>query len=419
MVDVMRWKLATAATAAVLAVPTSAGAAPPIDGVWRSVGYGTVFAVQGKTVQTYETTAISCLPGSPVSLGTDASIRRTGPGTARLHWSGSVGDTRLRLVNSVPERCLRPTANTPRQAFDILWQTFAENYPFFAAKYMDWTAQRRRYRPTVNEHNLYSTLCRMILPLHDNHVAVMKDEHPCYRVRPGTVEPGPELEAKVVRLVERRDLHGRLQTWAAGRIGFRLLPGRIGYFRISGFQGYGVAELDRALDTVFGAPLRGLIIDMRVNGGGNDAYGLRVASRLTSVPYMAYAKRVQVSPGRFTRPQPILVRPAARPYTGPVAILTGGSDVSAGETFVQGLLDRPRTVRIGQNTQGVFSDILERHSPNGWLFGLPDEEFLTRTGRTFDGTGIPPQIRTPVFTAAEFRHDRDSAFDTAMRLLSR
>lgn len=112
-------------------------------------------------------------------------------------------------------------------------------------------------------------------------------------------------------------------------------------------------------------------------------------------------------------------RSPKHPYTGPVAILTGGSDVSAGETFVQALLNRPRTVRIGQNTQGVFSDILERHLPNGWLFGLPDEEFLTRTGRTFDGTGIPPRIRTPVFTAAEVRHDRDSAFDTAMMLLSR
>ncbi|WP_277994563.1 hypothetical protein [Streptomyces sp. A10(2020)] len=30
---------------------------------------------------------------------------------------------------------------------------------------------------------------------------------------------------------------------------------------------------------------------------------------------------------------------------------------------------------------------------------LPNEEFLTRSGRTFDGTGIPPHLTEPVFTA--------------------
>ncbi|MFF5521682.1 hypothetical protein [Streptomyces coeruleorubidus] len=30
------------------------------------------------------------------------------------------------------------------------------------------------------------------------------------------------------------------------------------------------------------------------------------------------------------------------------------------------------------------------------------EEFLTRSGRTFDGTGIPPHLTEPVFTKEEF-----------------
>ena len=36
----------------------------------------------------------------------------------------------------------------------------------------------------------------------------------------------------------------------------------------------------------------------------------------------------------FTKPQPLWVRPADAPvYTGPVVLLTGGSTISAGETF--------------------------------------------------------------------------------------
>ncbi|KPC66456.1 protease, partial [Streptomyces sp. NRRL WC-3753] len=105
-------------------------------------------------------------------------------------------------------------------------------------------------------------------------------------------------------------------------------------------------------------------------------------------------------------------------YTGPVAVLTGGSTVSAGETFTQALMDRPgRTVRIGQPTQGVFSDVMRRKLPNGMAAWLPNEEFLTRSGRTFDGTGVPPHLTEPVFTEDEFDKKRDSAFDRALNVL--
>jgi C-terminal processing protease CtpA/Prc len=78
--------------------------------------------------------------------------------------------------------------------------------------------------------------------------------------------------------------------------------------------------------------------------------------------------------------------------------------VSAGETFTQALLDRaPTSVRT---------------PPNGWWFGLPNERYLTRTGTTFDGAGIPPQVRVPVFTDSDLAAHRDPAFDRALSLLT-
>jgi hypothetical protein len=45
--------------------------------------------------------------------------------------------------------------------------------------------------------------------------------------------------------------------------------------------------------------------------------------------------------------------------------------MSAAETFTQALMGRtPHVLRIGENTQGVFCDVLGRHLPNGWNFGL-------------------------------------------------
>src|ERR1044071_5667933 len=70
-----------------------------------------------------------------------------------------------------------------------------------------------------------------------------------------------------------------------------------------------LAALESALDTIFADTRgwRGLIIDVRVNGGGADPLGLAIAARLTAAPYTAYAKVARsdpLDPGRMTERQP-------------------------------------------------------------------------------------------------------------------
>ncbi|MCD9876221.1 S41 family peptidase [Streptomyces guryensis] len=428
---------------------------PGTDGLWRMDGYGTVLALGHGLYQEYQTTSVSCLKGD--------SARQTGPGTytadgtvltvrpgrdrdhAQLSADSSVGHRQLRRIGALPGKCTRPTPKDPRTAFDVFWQSFEENYPFFAAKGIDWQTVRDRYRPRIHRDTTRSELSdvftRMVAPLHDAHVAVQDGARVFAQGRPGTEVPTKQLDARVKKFIVGRDLAKApyRRDFAAGRITYADLPdGGPGYLRISGFGGYTAAdngsyaadltELDRALDAVLTAErvrrLPGLIIDLRINGGGSDSLGIHIAERLTDRPYVAYAKRARndpADPTRHTRPEPVPVIPARAPrYTGPVAVLTGGSTVSAGETFTQALMDRPgRTTRIGQPTQGVFSDVMARKLPNAMTAWLPNEEFLTHTGHTFDGTGIPPQITEPVFTRQEFAQNRDSAFDRAVSGLKR
>ena len=99
--------------------------------------------------------------------------------------------------------------------------------------------------------------------------------------------------------------------------------------------------------------------------------------------------------------------------------LTGPGTVSAGETFTQALMGRtPHITRIGENTQGVFSDVLGRRLPNGWRFGLPNEVFLTPDGKAFDGPGIPPDISVPVFAASDLAAGKDPALAKAIEVLA-
>ena len=104
--------------------------------------------------------------------------------------------------------------------------------------------------------------------------------------------------------------------------------------------------------------------------------------------------------------------------SGPVIELTSRYSVSAAETFTQALMGRrPAIARVGENTQGVFSDVLGRMLPNGWRMGLPNELFLTEQGTSFDGPGIPPTVPVPTFTKGDLEAGRDAGLERAMSLL--
>ncbi|MFD0384351.1 S41 family peptidase [Streptomyces stramineus] len=407
-----------------------------LDGTWRMDGYGTVVSIDGggHRLRTYDTTAVSCLPGlrdavhngsrdgatAVRAAGRGAGHR--GPGGARQGGAevhGQRGPPHAppdpRTAGGVPRTVPEDKAD-PRDVFDVFWQTYAENYPFFAAKHIDWQAVRERFRPrvtkTTDDKELFAVLREMIEPLHDGHTAIEAPGRQYGGKRQDTVftkETKPRIDAAVAESVGVPE--AAWQTWAQGAISFAELPGGVGYLRVTRFQDYTEdggheadrAELDRALDAVFTSArtrgpgaLRGLVLDVRFNGGGSDRLALRLAERLTDRPYTAYLKHARNDPrdpGKFTTPQPIGVSPHRGPvYTGPVAVLTGRLTISAGETFTQALMGRAHeTTRIGENTQGAFSDTLDRKLPNGWTFLLPNEEFLSAADRrtTYDGQGIP------------------------------
>ncbi|MGW1031977.1 S41 family peptidase [Streptomyces antibioticus] len=464
---------AVALTLAALAILTcgtgtlgnAASANPTLQGLWQSTGYGTVVSVNGRHLRTYETTRVSCLPGSleaeqrgsPRAGGTvdfrptvkDEAGRITltpdtdGTGDViRLRFVDNAGFRTLHRVHGLPKQCGRRPSRDPRSVFDTFWQTYAENYPSFTAKGIDWAAVRDRYRPMVTadttDAGLFHILEDMIEPLHDAHTAIVASTNQYFTGRrAGTEAPTSDTVTKIEKATAA-SVGTPQQRWGRGALAYADLPGRIGYLRItrfSGFTGNGDytrdrAELDRALDAVFteartrgATALRGLVIDLRFNGGGSDSLGLRVASRLTARAYTAYAKRARDNTAgaeRFTSPQPIRVSPRSDGplYTGPLAVLTGRLTVSAGETFTQALMNRtPSPVRIGENTQGAFSDTMDRVLPNGWSFTLPNEKYLASDGTAFDGTGIAPTIRVPVFTDDDFAARRDSALARARELL--
>jgi len=425
-----------------------------LDGAWQSVGYGLYFDVSGSTLKAYELTSISCLPSFTAERASDATagedvrfkvvdrpttfIFRSGDASnRRLHMNGAASDIVVRRIAAPPAACGRPIADTPVSNFDVFARTWAEQYGFFAVRKADWHAITARHRSRVSDRTtpaeLFQILKDMIEPLEDAHAGIRAEDlgQRWSGARKSAMWLEPAERTRAFDVTEQKYIRAPLRSWCNGQVQYSRLDSGIAYLRLKSFSDYGpepgfesgLIALDAALDEIFAdAPSwPGLVIDVRINGGGADPYGLAIASRLTSSSYIAYAKQARSDgedPSRWTDPQPSQVTPSPRPsFHGPVVELIGIQSVSAAETFTQALLKRvPKVTRVGENTQGVFSDVLGRRLPNGWHFGLPNERFVT-DGEAYDGRGIAPDVQVPVFAKADLDRGRDGALEKALELL--
>jgi hypothetical protein len=446
--------------------------AQPPKGFWLADGYGLVVEIGDAKMSTYQITSISCVPwwtatrsdadeskADVVFNRGDADIRLTpgpSPDTLLMREGPSISSLSLRRISTRPETCARTLPNTPLENYNVFWQTYAEQFALFPLYRTDWAAVDRRYRPRVTPattaEQLFDIFREMILPFHNAHTNINAASiHRQYVGYRSASDIGRTLQAtsslstdeildlfnqkaqRAKEIIESRYSASKLRPYVNGMIHFGMLSGSIGYMRILAFDGYtkdgdfgqGAIALESALDDMFkdAEQMRGLIIDVRVNTGGADPLCLAIASRLSGAKYLAYSKIARTNitgPLRFTAPQSAWVEASTRPgYAGEVVLLIGPDTLSGGETFAMALLGRtPKVTFVGENTQGVFSDVWGRKLPNGWTFGLPTEMYLTGSGRSFDGRGVPPNIRVPVFPGVDLARGRDGALERAIKVLA-
>jgi hypothetical protein len=456
----------------IVSVLSTPAAAQSLDGFWLADGYGLLLEIDSAKMSTSQITSMSCVPWWTANRSDgdlsktdvvfnrgDAGIRLTlgsSPETLLMREGPSVSRVSLRRISARPATCAETLPNTPLKNYIVFWQTYAEQFALFPVYRTDWTAVDRKYRPRVTAsttaEELFDILREMILPFHNAHTNINAPSiHRQYIGYRTASDIGRRLEAtssfsideilglfnrqaqRTKDIIESKYSDGKLRPYVNDMIHFGMLRDSIGYMRILAFDGYtkdggfeqGAIALENALDDIFkdANQMKGLIIDVRVNTGGADPLCLAIASRLSGAKYLAYSKVARhnlTGPLRFTAPQPGWVEVSTRPgYRGAVVLLIGPDTLSGGETFAMALMGRtPKVTFVGENSQGVFSDVWGRKLPNGWTFGLPTELYLTSSEKSFDGRGVPPHIRVPVYPAGDLARGRDGALERAIKVLA-
>ncbi len=308
----------------------------------------------------------------------------------------------------------------PEQMFEHLWQTYDRNYGIFTAKKVDWKALYEIYRPQVTaettDDELFDIMSNLLGHLNDNHVGLQFGDR---RFRSGILGE-MEMEDFSLDLIKERYLEGKFETRVRDVFSYGWLTDNIGYFHFRGFGSLDESRttIDEILKEFEGA--KGIVIDVRDNGGGDDRVGKLIADRFADRKrhYMTTYTRNGPKHDDFSAPKYWYVEPdGPRQFTKTVILLTHRFSVSAAENFALAMRVIPHVTVVGDATSGVFADVYRDELPNGWRFSVSYKLFVDHTGFCWEGIGVPADLRI-TNTKEDIEQKRDKVLDFAVDLIN-
>lgn len=260
-------------------------------------------------------------------------------------------------------------ANTPTGNFEALWTLMDEHYCFFDYKQqeygLDWQAVYNKYKVRVNDRmnelQLFEVCCDMLAELRDGHVNLGSS------MDYGRYWTWHEAYPQNFSDTLQRHYLGTKYRIASG-LRYRVLDNGIGYIRCETFENpIGEGNLDDALSYL--ALCRGLIVDIRNNGGGDLTMAERLAARFvqkkTLVGYMQH--KTGTGHNDFSSLEETWLEPSANlRWHKPVCVLTNRSVFSAANAFAVMMRALPNVTIVGDHTGGGSGLPMSNSLPNGW-----------------------------------------------------
>ena len=299
----------------------------------------------------------------------------------------------------------------PEENFEVLWKTFHERYPFFELRNVNWKRQYDIFRPQVtsktSDDELFDIFCRMLGPLNDGHVELKARASGDRKTRSFNSEKEPRFYQEFTRREIKQLFKTSEQTLVRNGFGqptetdawmlHYCRSSEFGYLRILELEGITKRRLTTALDKIgldF-KDLKGIIIDIRDNPGGDDHIVITIINRFCDRKRVAFHRKTKIGPGEndFAPLKTWYLEPeGGSQFTGPIVLLTCDAVFSGAEVFALAIKELPQVTIIGDHTNGIFSYQLEKNLPNGWEYRLSYQVYLSADMVCYEATGVPADI---------------------------
>lgn len=280
--------------------------------------------------------------------------------------------------------------DNPVENFNMLWKVVDEHYCYFEEKGLDWEALKAKYRPMVNnemnDKELFLVMAKLLGELKDGHVnlkapfdlSVYWDWYLDYPQNFNST------------LVERNYLK-KNYIITSGMKAQKI--DNIGYMRYDSFMSDIKEEGMNYLLSEF-KDCKGIIIDIRDNGGGRVINEYELAKRFTDKEIVVGYTKYKTGKGHndFSK----LYSEKVSPYNGirftkQIVLLTNRSTYSAANEFAGMMKYFDNVIQIGDTTGGGGASPSSYPLMNGWEVRLSSMPFLSREGETWE-FGVVPDI---------------------------
>ncbi len=192
-----------------------------------------------------------------------------------------------------------------------------------------------------------------------------------------------------------------------------MLDGDIAYIQVTTFGSRTMPELTKVLNELMPQNPKGIILDLRNNGGGYLQTAVEVASQFMANGVVLYEQygdgtrdTYEVTPGGLATDPNI-----------PMLVLINEGSASASEIVASALQDSGRAQLVGMLSYGKGSvqNWIELSGDNGAV-RITVAKWLTPSGKTIHQIGLTPDYKVDL-TAEDRRADRDPQLEKAIQVL--
>lgn len=369
-----------------------------LNGYWEQQGEGEIIEINDSLVISYHSSNFNCYPNWKISreyFNNQTPTIALNDDESFTNKDGFTVHTYLKLKEK-PKLCAELTEdqkNNNTYNFETLWNTFNEQYAYFKERNINWDLIKSKYKSKFTDKTppfeFYLLLEKMVLEL--------KDAHSDFEVPDDFDERWHTLNKKkdttdYRTLTQHKILKKYLKNVKAhneGQMYYGLINNEIGYIQLNSMEQ--IDDIHTITNSIIDEirNTKTCIIDLRFNGGGDDLVGLDFLSHFIDKSYNVYNKKRRFKDG-FAGNQTIKIEPSKKHYTKKIYLLTSSYTVSAAETTILATLNFVNFKKIGSNTNGAFSDILNKSLPNGWNYWLSNEVYQGMNGENYEVSGIPP-----------------------------
>lgn len=304
--------------------------------------------------------------------------------------------------------------NHPKGNFDALWTILDRNYCFFEYKEIDWDAvyldYSRRITSNMGNDALFKLMGEMLAELMDGHVNLAAS-HDVTRYWKWQEDYPENFDPAIQKHYLGKDYSRASGIW------YKILEDNVGYLYYNSFTSdLGDGSLDEILNRM--AICKGIIIDVRNNGGGNLTNVEKLASRFfnkrTHVGYISH----KIGPGHndFSPLYPKYVESSNRVrYQKPVVVLANRGCYSATNEFVSIMKIAPLATVIGDKTGGGSGLPFSSELPNGWSIRFSASPMFNAEKEHIE-FGVEPDLFVSMLDSDK-RDEKDTIIETARMLL--